>query len=60
MPDEPIKVSDDTISEGARARAQGRPKDSCPYPAGSPERQEWFEGYDGLPADPAPDLPHDG
>lgn len=39
----------DAIWQGAHARAIGRPKDACPYPAGSVERQEWLEGYDGAP-----------
>lgn len=47
----------DPIAEGARARAQGRPKDACPYPADSPARRAWIEGYDGAPADRVPDLP---
>lgn len=46
----------DPLTEGARARNQGRPKDSCPYPAGSRERTEWLEGFDGMPADPVPGL----
>lgn len=45
------------ISEGAHARAIGRPKDSCPYPAGSPERRAWLEGYDGTPSEDGPDVP---
>jgi ribosome modulation factor len=45
------------ISEGARARAIGRPKDACPYPANSPERKAGLEGYDGTPAEDGPDLP---
>jgi hypothetical protein len=32
------------IAEGARARTLGRPKDACPYPAGSPERTARMEG----------------
>ncbi|MEG9528958.1 MAG: hypothetical protein MIL41_24845 [Hyphomicrobiales bacterium] len=47
----------DPITEGARARAQGRPKDACPYPAHSAARTAWLEGYDGAPVDRAPDLP---
>jgi ribosome modulation factor len=35
------------IAEGAHARTIGRPKDSCPYAADSPERKAWLEGYDG-------------
>lgn len=45
------------IAEGAHARAVGRPKDACPYPAGSIERTAWLEGYDGTPAEDGPDLP---
>ena len=47
----------DPIAEGARARAHGRPKDACPYPLDTAERTAWIEGYDGAPADRAPDLP---
>ncbi|GEP12635.1 ribosome modulation factor [Methylobacterium gnaphalii] len=43
----------DPISEGAHARSLGRPKDACPYPAGTEERKSWLEGYDGAPADEA-------
>jgi ribosome modulation factor len=50
----------DPIREGARARVQGRPKDACPYPANSPARTAWLEGYDGAPADHAPDQPLSG
>ena len=49
--------SADPIAEGARARAHGRPKDSCPYPADSRERRAWMEGYDGIPAGRPPDAP---
>lgn len=55
----PTTLPSDPISAGARARAQGRPKDSCPHPAGSSEREAWMEGYDGAPASKAPDLPMD-
>ncbi|MCJ2084950.1 hypothetical protein MKK88_02935 [Methylobacterium sp. E-005] len=47
----------DPIREGARARAHGRPKDACPYPANSASRIAWLEGYDGVPADHAPNPP---
>lgn len=50
-------LSADPIAEGARARAHGRPRDACPYPLNSPERTAWLEGYDGSPADRAPDQP---
>ncbi|GJD34290.1 ribosome modulation factor [Methylobacterium aerolatum] len=46
----PTPPNDDPLTEGARARAHGRPKDACPYPADSPERAAWLEAYDGLPA----------
>lgn len=49
----------DAISEGARARSTGRPKDACPYPPDSTERIEWLESYDGTPSDHGPDLPMD-
>ena len=35
------------ILEGAHAHGIRRPKDACPYPARSPERRAWMEGYDG-------------
>ena len=38
------KPMSDPVAEGAHARAVGRPKDACPYPAGSRERRAWFEG----------------
>ena len=47
----------EAIAEGAHARAIGRPKDSCPYPADRPERRAWLEGYDGTPSEDGPDLP---
>ncbi len=45
--------------EGMRMRTLGRPKDVCPYPLNSPEREAWMEGFDGEPSDQAPDLPTD-
>ncbi|KQQ14687.1 hypothetical protein ASF53_08660 [Methylobacterium sp. Leaf123] len=54
---DPHRPPDDPITEGARARAQGRPRDACPYPVNSPERIEWLEGYDGAPADRSSDRP---
>ena len=45
------------IAEGAHARVIGVPKDACPYPAGTPERRAWLEGYDGTPAEDGPDSP---
>ena len=56
---DPHRQPDGAIAEGARARSQGRPRDACPYPLDSPERRAWLEGYDGSPADRAPDQPLD-
>lgn len=56
----PPPTSSDPIAEGARARAHGRPKDACPYPADSPERMAWLEAYDGIPAEGPPDLSPSG
>ncbi len=56
-PDPHGGASADPLAEGARARVHGRPKDACPYPADSSERTAWLEGYDGIPAEPAPDRP---
>jgi len=50
----PPRRPSDPIAEGARARAQGRPKDACPYGANTPERIAWMEGYDGAPRDHHP------
>jgi len=47
----------DPLTEGARARARGRPKDACPYPVASPACIAWLEGYDGVPTGRIRDLP---
>jgi len=54
---DPHASADEAVSEGTRARAQGRPRDACPYGQNTPERTAWLEGYDGAPMDRAPDLP---
>ena len=54
--DKPDSKTKDPVAEGAHARAIGRPKDACPYPANSAERSAWFEGYDGTPSDAGRDL----
>ena len=59
-PTQPDPASPNPLTEGARARALGRPKDACPYPAGSRERTAWLEGFDGAPADRPPDAPQQG
>lgn len=53
MTQTPSRVPD-PVDEGAQARIHGRPKDACPYPAGSEARVAWLEGYDGMPLDEAP------
>jgi len=50
----PIRPVVDATSEGARARAEGRSRQDCPYPPDSEERHEWFEGYDGTQTEGAP------
>lgn len=47
----------EAIAEGARARVIGLPKDSCPYPADSPERKAWLDGYAGTPTEDTFDPP---
>ncbi|MEZ0251033.1 MAG: Rmf/CrpP family protein [Methylobacteriaceae bacterium] len=56
---DPHRPPDDPITQGARARIQGRPRDACPYPVNSPEHTAWLEGYDGSPADRSSDRPLD-
>ena len=43
----PDRLAVDATAEGARARAQGKPREACPYALDSEERHEWFDGYDG-------------
>jgi ribosome modulation factor len=50
-----LNSKSDPVDEGAQARIHGRPKDACPYPHNSEERDSWMEGYDGAPRDDAPD-----
>nr|WP_043754127.1 Rmf/CrpP family protein [Methylobacterium nodulans] len=51
------KPTSDPVSEGVRAHQRGKPRDACPYPAKSEQRQQWLEGYDGRPRNSPPDLP---
>ena len=44
----PNKSAMDPTAEGARARAQGTPREACPYAQDSEEFHEWVEGYDGM------------
>jgi ribosome modulation factor len=43
----PDRPTVDATAEGARARAQGAPREACPYALDSEKRHEWLEGYDG-------------
>jgi ribosome modulation factor len=47
----------DPIDQGAQARAYGRKREGCPYPAGSKEREVWLAGFTGIPRDRPRDLP---
>ncbi|WP_200935851.1 Rmf/CrpP family protein [Methylobacterium sp. Leaf117] len=47
----------DPIDQGAQARAHGRKRECCPYPAGSEKREAWLEGFTGMPRDRPRDLP---
>ena len=47
----------DPIDQGAQARAHGRKRECCPYPAGSEEHEAWLEGFTGTPRDRPRDLP---
>jgi ribosome modulation factor len=51
------KPLSDPIDQGAHARAHGRKREGCPYPAGSEEREAWLEGFTGIPRDQPKDLP---
>ncbi len=53
----PSQAAVDPTAEGSRARAEGKPRDACPYLAGSEERQEWLEGYDGPSTQGVPLMP---
>ena len=38
----PRRISD----EGAASYSHGLPREDCPYPPGSNEREPWLEGWD--------------
>ena len=44
----------DPTAEGARARAQGTPREACPYAQDSEEFHDWVEGYDGMSVEGSP------
>ncbi|WP_084673957.1 ribosome modulation factor [Methylobacterium sp. WSM2598] len=54
---EPSGLLPDRTPEGVRARQHGKPRDACPYPLGSEEREEWLEGFDGRTRRAPPDQP---
>lgn len=50
----PTGPATDPTAEGSRARAEGKPRDACPYPLGSEQAHEWSEGYDGQESQGSP------
>jgi hypothetical protein len=44
----PSQPAVDPTAEGARARAEHKPREACPYRADTEECHEWLEGYDGM------------
>ncbi|MFE1603324.1 ribosome modulation factor [Methylobacterium sp. ID0610] len=44
---DPPQPADDPAAQGVRARQNGKPRDVCPYPLDTEEREQWLEGYDG-------------
>ena len=44
----PSQPTIDPTAEGARARAENKPREACPYAPDTEERHEWLEGYDGM------------
>ena len=34
------------FDEGLDAKLLGKPRESCPYPEGSQEREDWLDGWD--------------
>ena len=53
----PNQIAVDPTAEGSRARAEGLPRDACPYAADSEECHEWLEGYDGKTSQGSPLMP---
>ena len=45
MTDEP-KLPRNVSDEGTASFLRGLPREDCPYPPGSEEREEWLSGWD--------------
>jgi ribosome modulation factor len=53
----PNQPAVDATAEGARAKAQGLPRNACPYALDSEQHHEWLEGYDGVTVEGSPLVP---
>jgi ribosome modulation factor len=51
--DEPTGIA----SEGADSFLQDIPRENCPYPPDSDDREEWLKGWDQAAAGEAPTEP---
>ncbi len=50
MNDEP-QLPEGVFSEGGDSYRRGLPREDCPYPPGSTERDEWLNGWDQTSVD---------
>jgi ribosome modulation factor len=50
MSDEPPQPTG-AFTEGADSYLKGLPRENCPYPPDSVEREEWLAGWDQTAAD---------
>src|SRR3954447_21942358 len=53
----PSQPTIDPTAEGARARAENKPREACPYAPDTEERHEWLEGYDAISTEGAAHVP---
>lgn len=51
-PETDRKLRRQQTKAGAKARAEGRPRESCPHYPGSMIAGWWLEGWDGMIAEP--------
>jgi ribosome modulation factor len=42
---EEVQLPKGVVSEGADSYLRGLPREDCPYPPGSAEREDWIEGW---------------
>jgi len=52
MTEEP-KLPRNVSDEGSASFSRGLPREDCPYPPGSEDREEWLSGWDKAAARPA-------